>query len=124
MTRKSVGYFEGTDSRLLTALLLSGYDTIPVSNGVDHHGTCVGRITRESRYDILIGYLHKITAQPDDDLQCSDIFHICKTYDIPLLLEVPAHLQEQTREMLPETPQVVEFLDPADTLDRALELLA
>ena len=30
MTRKSVGYFEGTDARLLTTLIMSGYDTIPV----------------------------------------------------------------------------------------------
>ena len=124
MTRKSVGYFEGTDARLLTALVLSGYDTIPVSNGVDHHGTCVRRINQQSKYDILIGYPHKITAQPDDDLQCSDVFHICRTYNIPLLLEVPVHLQEKTLQLLPAPPSVVELLDPADTLNRALELLS
>jgi hypothetical protein len=124
MTRKSVGYFEGTDSTLLTHLIMNGYDTIPVSNGVDNHGHCVGRITQHSRYDILIGYMHKITAQPDDELQCADVFHICKTYKIPLLLEVPAHLHEAARQILPEAPGMVEFLDPADTLSRSLELLA
>lgn len=123
MTRKSVGYFEGTDSRLLTALVLSGYDTIPVSNGVDHHGTYVARITHQNRFDVLIGYPHKITAQPGDELQAQDVFHICKTYDIPLLLEVPTHLQESLSDILPETPDMVELLDPAETLNRALELL-
>jgi hypothetical protein len=123
MTRKSVGYFEGTDSRLLTALVLSGYDTIPVSNGLDHHGMYVARITHQSRFDILIGYPHKITAQPGDELQAQDVFHICKTYDIPLLLEVPEHLQVTIRQILPEAPEMVYFLDPADTLTRAIELL-
>lgn len=123
MARKSVGYFEGTDSRLLTALVLSGYDTIPVSNGVDHHGMYVARITHQNRFDILIGYPHKITAQPTDELQAQDVFHICKTYDIPLLLEVPEHLQERIAQLLPEAPESVELLDPADTLNRAIELL-
>lgn len=124
MTRKSVGYFEGTDSTLLTQLIMRGYDTIPVSNGVDNHGHCVGRITHQTKYDILIGYIHKITAQPGDDLQCADIFHICKTYDIPLLLQVPTHLHEAARGVLPEAPSMIEFLDPTDTLSRALALLA
>ena len=123
MTRKKVGYFEGTDARLLTALVLSKFDTIPVSNGSDHHGMFVGRINHQTKYDILIGYPHKITAQPEDEMQSQDVFHICKTYDIPLLLEVPQHLQEQTRSLLPETPEIVEFLDPDDTLSRALQIL-
>ena len=123
MTRKSVGYFEGTDARLLTALVLSGYDTIPVSNGMDHHGMCVGRVNQQTKTDILIGYPHKITAQPDDELQIQDVFHICKTYEIPLLLEVPEHLQGSAKSLLGETPSMVELLDPTDTLNRALELL-
>lgn len=124
MARKSVGYFEGTDSRLLTYLVMSGYDTIPVSNGMDNHGNCVGRVTQQNRFDLLVGYLHKITAQPGDELQCADVFHICKTYNIPLLLEVPEHLQEAAWKLLPDAPDMVELHDPANTLDRALELLA
>ena len=123
MTRKSVGYFEGTDSRLLTALVLSGYDTIPVSNGSDNHGHNVARINNQVKYDIVIGYPHKITAKPEDDVQAQDVFHILKTYDIPLLLEVPTHLQEAIKRELPDAPEMVEFLDPADTLNRAIELL-
>lgn len=124
MPRKSVGYFEGTDPKLLTHLVMSGFDTIPVSNGVDNHGNCVGRVTQQNRFDLLVGYLHKITAQPDDELQCADVFHICKTYSIPLLLEVPEHLHEAAWNVLPDAPSVVELRDPAETLDRALELLA
>lgn len=123
MARKSVGYFEGTDSTLLTNLIMAGYDTVPVSNGLDHHGKHVAQINDQTKYDILIGYLHKITAQADDDLQSQDVFHICKTYGIPLILEVPTHLHAKAKELLPDAPRIVEFLDPADTLNRALELL-
>ena len=38
MTRKPVGYFDGTDSTLLTNLVLNGCDTVPISNGSDRHG--------------------------------------------------------------------------------------
>ena len=124
MTRKSVGYFEGTDSTLLTNLVLNGFDTVPISNGSDRHGMNVTRIDNQNRHDVLIGYLHKICAQVDDDVQAQDVFHICRTYSIPLLLEVPAALHEKIRERIPDAPSVVELLDPADTLRRALEILA
>ena len=124
MTRKSVGYFEGTDSTLLTNLVLSGYDTVPISNGTDKHGMSVTRIDTQNRHALLIGYLHKITAQDDDDVQAQDVFHICRTYGIPLLLEVPAGLQEDGAKLIPNAPREVELLDPADTLRRALEILA
>ena len=124
MTRKSVGYFEGTDSRLLSDLVLRGYDTVPISNGSDKHGIGITRLDSQTRHDLIIGYLHKITAQPDDDIQTSDMFHVCRTYSIPLLVEVPAALHEKARALIPDAPNVVELLDPADTLNRALELLA
>ena len=124
MTRKSVGYFEGTDSTLLTHIIMNGYDTVPISNGLDHHGQSVAQLNSQTRHDLLIGYLHKIMAQDDDELQSGDIFHICKTYNVPLLLEVPRHLHEQARQLIPDAPGLVELLDPSETLDRALELLA
>ena len=123
MTRKSVGYFEGTDSTLLTNLVLNGYDTVPISNGSDRHGMSVTRIDNQNRHALLIGYVHKICAREDDDIQAQDVFHICRTYSIPLLLEVPAEMQDSIRDRFPDAPSVVELLDPADTLDRALELL-
>ena len=50
--RKTVGYFEGTDSPLLTALICDGYDTIPISNGYDNHGAHVRMINQESQIDL------------------------------------------------------------------------
>ncbi len=124
MNRKSVGYFKGTDSTLLTNLVLRGYDTVPVSNGADTHGVSVTRLDNQTKHDLLIGYLHKITAQPGDDIQTHDMFAVCRTYSIPLLLEVPTALHEKALELIPNAPSVVELSDPADTLSRALELLA
>ena len=123
MARKSVGYFEGTTSTLLTSLICAGFDTLPVSNGVDHHGKNVRRINQQEKYDILIGYPHKLYAPADYDLPYQEIFHICKTYGIPLLLEVPEHLKEAAQRLMPDSPDVVEFLDPSVILERALELL-
>jgi hypothetical protein len=125
--RKSVGYFEGTDSTLLTALVCEGYDTLPVSNGRDNHGTHVRLINDQNRYDLLIAYLHKIFAPEDAlpaDATYQDIFHICRTYSIPLLLEVPDELQLKARELLHDPPDVVQFVDPKDMLRVALEILA
>lgn len=123
MTRKSIGYFEGTDSTLLTSFICAGYDTLPVSNGVDHHGKSVYSINDKEKYDILIGYVHKLYHPDRFNLPYERLFHTCSTYGIPLLIEVPSGLQDKARALMPEAPDVVEFLDPADILDRALELL-
>jgi hypothetical protein len=124
--RKNVGYFEGTDSTLLTHLVCEGYDTVPVSNGFDSHGMHVRLINEDNRVDLLVGYVHKIYAPDDPTLNQTtfqDVFHICKVYSIPLLLEVPEGLQDRAREILQDPPHIVVFVDPSDTVRVALELL-
>lgn len=124
--RKSVGYFDGTDSTLLTALVCEGYDTIPVSNGRDNHGQHVRLINDQNRYDVLIAYVHKIFAPEDPqpgDATYQDVFHICRTYSIPLLLEVPEGLQAKAREILGDPPEIVRFVDPSDMLSVTNEIL-
>jgi hypothetical protein len=129
MSRKRVGYFDGTDSRLLTALVCDGYDTIPVSNGRDNHGHHVRLINDKNRVDLLIGYLHKIIA-PDGaarekgDITSEDLFHICRILEIPLLLEIPEALQPLATALLEKPPEIVRLVDPADTLEVARLLLA
>lgn len=123
MTRKTVGYFEGTDSTLLTSFICSGFDTLPVSNGVDHHGKSAYLINDKEKYDILIGYVHKLYHPERFHLPYQRLFHICSTYSIPLLIEVPANLQDKAKALMPEAPDVVEFLDPTEILHRAFELL-
>ena len=126
MERKSVGYFEGTDSTLLTSLVCDGYDTLPISNGFDNHGMHVRLINDQNRPDLLIGYVHKIFAPErrlPTDPSFQDLFHICRTYQIPLLLEVPRHLHDKATVLLDNPPDIVQFVDPADTLRVAFEIL-
>jgi len=129
MTRKKVGYFDGTDSTLLTALVCDGYDTIPVSNGRDNHGRHVRLINDKNRVDLLIAYVHKIiapegTAREESDVVFEDLFRICRILEIPLLLEVPRALQPRAIELLENPPDIVELVDPSETLRVAREHLA
>ncbi|MEN8235745.1 MAG: hypothetical protein ABFR89_12580 [Actinomycetota bacterium] len=126
--RKNVGYFEGTDSTLLTDLVCEGYDTVPISNGYDNHGMNVRIINKENRVDVLVGYVHKIFA-PDDDLQpggvsYQDIFHVCRTFDVPLLLEVQTELHDRARALFDDIPDCVHFVDPSDMIEEARKVLA
>ena len=127
MNKKTIGYFGGTDSRILTTLVCDGHLTLPVSNGYDSHGRHVRLINEAKRYDLLIGYLHKIFAPHNADpnyTSYQDIFHVCRTYRVPLLLEVPAELHEKARALFDEVPDIVEFVDPADTIAVAKRILA
>lgn len=127
MDKKTIGYFEGTDSKVLTSLVCDGHLTLPVSNGYDSHGRHVRLINEEKRYDLLVGYLHKIFSPASSDLNYTsyqDIFHVCRTYRVPLLLEVPAELHEKARALFNEVPDIVQFVDPADTIAVAKKILA
>jgi len=124
--RKDIGYFEGTDSTLLTALVCEGFDTIPLSNGFDNHGRHVQLINQENKPDLIIGYVHKVFAPDDGDPNYTtyqDIFHTCRTYQVPLLLEVPKGLQDKARALFAEVPDAVQFVDPANMLKTALKIL-
>ena len=129
MTRKSVGYFDGTDSKLLTALVCDGYDTIPVSNGRDNHGRHARLINDKNRVDLLIAYVHKIiapqeAAREQSDITAEELFRLCRILEIPLLLEVPHELQSRAVELLQQPPDIVRLVDPADTLEVARSLLS
>ena len=127
MTRKVVGYFAGTDSTLLTALVCADHDTVPISNGFDNHGMNVRIINNENRVDVLIGYVHKIFAPADSTqpggVTYEDIFHVCRTFNIPLLLEVHNGLQEKARSLFTNIPDVVQFIDPSEMLGAVREAL-
>ena len=128
MKNKSIGYFEGTDAALLARLVCEGYDTMPVSNGYDSHGRHVRLINEEKRYDLLIGYLHKIFARPSQEMtdytNHKDVFQICRTYHVPLMLVVPEELQKKARGLFDAVPDVVYFVDPGDVITAANKILA
>ena len=125
--RKTIGYFEGTDAAVLTDLVCEGHDTLPISNGYDNHGMHVRIINNENRVDVLVAYVHKIYA-PDESIPAGavsyqDVFHVCRTFDIPLVLEVDTNLQDKARALFADMPSCVHFVDPADMLDKVRAIL-
>ena len=126
--RKIIGYFEGTDAALLTDLVCEGHDTLPISNGFDNHGMHVRIINNENKIDVLVGYVHKIYSPegstPSGAVTYQDVFHVCRTFDIPLVLEVDTALQDKARALFVDTPPCVHFVDPSETLTRVRKILA
>jgi hypothetical protein len=118
--RKTIGYFDGTDSALLTDLVCEGYDTLPISNGFDNHGMHVRIINNENRVDVLVGYLHKIYSPdgmtPSGAVTYQDVFHVCRTFEIPLILEVDRDLHDKAKALFVDTPPCVKLVDPSETL--------
>lgn len=123
MKRKIIGYFDGIDSEVLTHLICDGYETIPISNGLDNHGRHIRLLNEENKIDLLMGYLHKIHASADDETQPEDVFHICQTYQIPFLIVVPSELHDRIRQMFDKCPNMVMFVDPSETLKLAQKIL-
>ena len=125
--RKIIGYFEGTDAALLTDLVVDGYDTLPISNGFDNHGMHVRIINNENRVDLLIGYLHKIYSPegqtPAGAVTYQDVFHVCRTFDVPLVLEVDTEVHDKAMALFVDTPPCVKLVDPSDTLDAVRRIL-
>lgn len=119
-TAKVIGYFDGTDPALLTNLVCDGYDTLPISNGFDNHGMHLRIINNENRVDVLIGYVHKIYSPegstPQGAVTYQDVFHVCRTFNIPLLLLVAHDLREKARTLFDDIPVSVRFVDPSDVL--------
>jgi hypothetical protein len=125
--RKKVAYFDGTEPALLTTLICNGCDTVPVSNGRDNHGPHVRLINDQNRFDLLLAPLYKIVAPEDrepTDATYQDIFHLCRTYSIPMLVAVPAALCEAATALVGELPASVQMVDPAEMERVALEVLA
>ena len=125
--RKSVGYFEGTGSPLLAELVCDCYDTIPISNGFDNHGMNVRIINNENRVDVLVGYLHKIYSPagmtPSGVVTYQDVFHVCRTFDIPLVLVVDRDLHDKASALFVNAPPCVKLVDPSEILKVVRQIL-
>ena len=124
---KVIGYFDGTDSALLTDLVCDGYDTLPISNGFDNAGMHVRIINKENRVDVLIGYVHKIYSPegstPHGAVTYQDVFHVCHTFDIPLVLMVARDLREKAEALFDDIQECLYFVDPAEALSEVTEIL-
>lgn len=119
-----IAYMEGTDPLWLTTLQLWGYGTLPVSNGVDGHGRNIQMINERRKPDLVLCYLHKLAPVAGTDLLIGEMLHRTKVYEIPVLCVCPRELMDKANETKPaDTPPNVEFVDPADVLNRIREIL-
>lgn len=121
-----IGYFEGTDSIVLTSLVCHGYHTQPISNGADNHGTHILLLNQLNKPALIVGYLHKVMAHEPADVDwpsAEDILHVCRVLSVPLVLVVPEESLECAPQLFDAIPDVVTFTTPDDLLQTVDNLL-
>lgn len=109
MTR--VGYLEGTDALFLNEMVARGFDTIPLSNGVDNHGKFVGHLTKADEISVVVGFLHKIIPLADSGLTSLDILHSCQVHKIPVLMVAQKAIHESAVKALGDACDIVTLVD-------------
>lgn len=119
---KIVGYMEGTNPEVLTQLLIQGYETLPISNGIDNHGKNIAYISTEDNITLIVGYLHKfIPLAPGYTL--IDVLLSVKVYKIPVLFIVPKEIQDKAESLITDKGINYKFTDPADLSKVIFEIL-
>ena len=101
---KTVGYFDGTDSMLLTKLAANGHSTFPLGNEWDGHGKIAMNL-EPGEVDLIISYLHKLLP-PKDAIKGPipspvNLLFRAKTYNIPVFVVVPTELHKKSKNLLP-----------------------
>lgn len=119
---KIVGYMEGTNPEVLTQLLIQGYETLPLSNGIDNHGKNIAYVSTEDNITLIVGYLHKfIPIAPGYTL--IDVLLSVKVYKIPVLFIVPKEIQDKAESLIADKGINYKFTDPADLSRVIFEIL-
>ncbi|MHA2231259.1 MAG: hypothetical protein ACXAB4_02065 [Candidatus Hodarchaeales archaeon] len=117
---RTIGYFEGTDSILLTRMSVKGYGTMPIGNHYDRHGKLVSLI-RKGEIKALVGYVHKILPPVHEDRPTAfDKLQACKTHEIPVFLIAPEGCEVECEKLLGE--EVMEFVHLVTTQNAEEEL--
>jgi hypothetical protein len=114
---------EGTDPLWLTTLQLHGFNTVPLSNGLDGHGHNIRRINQENKPDLIVCYLHKLIAPQEAEYTPEELLLPAKLYHIPVLVVCPEQHKDTGANLLGTAAGQVELADPQAITDRALELL-
>lgn len=136
---KIVGYFEGTDSNLLTKIVASGFCTIPLANEWDGHGKNASHLEPDD-IDLIIAYLHKLLPPlrkcEDKSMQDTpmgvdihrgfrpiDLLYPAKVYNIPVLVVVPKEFNEKAKELLGEAADFTTIVTPETLEEKVREIL-
>ncbi len=117
-----VGYFEGTDSLVLTKLAAGGFDTLPLGNGCDNYGKYVGHLCEEDGVSVVVGPLHKVLIPASATFCSRDILHGCRIHNIPVLLVVPSEAVRDAVGRLGELVDTVRLVSPTQLYESVVEL--
>lgn len=123
---KTVGYFDGTDSTLLTRLAAHGFYTVPLGNQWDGHGKIATHL-EPGEVDLILAYLHKLLPPRDAEAgpipSPVDLLYRANTYKIPVLVIVPKNLHKEAKDLLEEAADFVEIVAPEELDDKVRKIL-
>lgn len=102
----------------MTKLAAEGVETLPVGNTWDGHGKYVNHLSK-GEVNVVVGYLHKIIPAEQvrtamSSLMLDHLLSACKVYEIPVLLIVPAILQEKAKKILGDAGPKVHLVAPEE----------
>jgi hypothetical protein len=123
---KTIGYFDGTDSILLTKLAASGFCTVPLGNEWDNHGKIASHLAPDE-VNLIITYLHKLLPSRDAVERPIplhiDLLYPAKTHDIPVLVVVPKEFHKKAKNLLGEAVDFVKLVAPDELEENVRKIL-
>ncbi len=120
---KVVGYMEGTNSELLTNLMLEGYETLPLANGWDNHGKYIAHVNKTDNLILVVGYLHKFIPVAKEFKIGDEILSSLRAYKIPVVFVVPKAKQVEAKRYLKGKVIKYEFADPGNLTATVISIL-
>ncbi|MEE9555587.1 MAG: hypothetical protein V3W18_14970 [candidate division Zixibacteria bacterium] len=120
---KVVGYMEGTNSELLTNLMLEGYETLPLANGWDNHGKYIAHVNKTDNLNLVVGYLHKFIPVAKEFKIGDEILSSLKAYRVPVIFIVPRAKQAKAKKYLKGKGMKYEFADPGNLTSNVMSIL-
>ena len=123
---KTVGYFDGTDSNLLTKLAASGFRTLPLGNEWDNHGKIASHLV-PGEVDLIITYLHKLLPGRETVKKILpaplDLLYPAKSYDIPVFVVIPKEFHKEGEKILGEVANFAEIVSPDELEEKVRKIL-
>lgn len=120
--KKIIGYLEGTDSGILSELVIKGYETLPLGNGWDGHGKNVAYLSKADGVALIVGYLHKVVPTHGSNITAEDLLFPCKIHNIPFLLIYPRENRDAVKQLLGKAADYVTMVNPDEVLDKVVEI--
>jgi len=123
---KTIGYFDGVDSILLTKIVASGHRTLPLSNEWDSHGKIASHL-EPGEVDLIITYLHKLFPGREISEKVIapplNLLYPAKSYNIPVLVVIPKEFHKEGEKILGEAGNFTEIVSPEELEARVFKIL-